>query len=217
MMNMIRRVSLYTLAGMHVMFALSCNLSQPYSPDEPPADQQSAPTDTLSPVLGVPDATLPAATPESSTGAEIELRFTDAETQQECVTVFPVEFTSNGDSQTFSSSQDIDCRFEIQQCSEGVCVTYHSEYLMDATMTGTVLQATSSYPDGALDANLSGTFTMRQYWTDIPPETIMAFTADSPFEVTSSDIIPLFFGLVDGYTVSLGNPDAPWEAVLHRP
>lgn len=212
---------------------LACSPQDPQipTPDTPLIPQLATPTPTpdnpLSPpeVTPTPTATIqiPAAptvqpTTASARQHSLELRFTDPETQQECVTIFPFEVLEDGE-RSISGGGVIDCKFEKQQCGEGVCVTYHSTYAMDAELRGFVRSATDSYPDGMLEAYLSGEFSMTQYWTDIPPETVMAYTEANPFEISSSDIIPLAFQYQDGATTELGGEggaaEYPWVFTLH--
>jgi hypothetical protein len=171
------------------------------------------------PPLQVPDTPTPESTPPVLTKGEIELRFIDPVSQEECIAHFPFDILAEGEPRRISGSGIIDCSFAIQQCGERVCVTYHSEYDYDGDLSGVILDPSPSYPQGALEVGLAGTLTMKQYWTDIPPETVMAFTEDNPFEVSGSDIIPLLFHLVEGATQQVGNssaPDAePWVFTLH--
>lgn len=214
----------------HARFALVCLLvlltclSASCSPNLPAAPTQSdilnspsstpTPTPAVLPGLNTPAPTAPSAAPA---GGEIELHFTDPGTLQECQAHFPFEISGEAGQQQISGSGVIDCQVSIQQCGEGVCVTYNSSYFMDASLSGVVLSATESYPDGGLDAGLAGTFTMKQYWTDIPPETIMAYTEANPFQVESSDIIPLFFHFRDGATCEIAGSSGalPWVFTLH--
>ena len=221
MQNHPQRAIRFNLLILLAALSLSCSLMQPGSPTATlvnPVSPQEA-TATTEPLLQAPQATLEVTTPASPGQQEIELRFTDPGTLKECVTHFPFEILGQGNDRSISGSGVIDCTFEIQQCGEGVCVTYHSTYYMDVDIGGFVRESTPSYPDGALEVNLAGTFTMKQYWTDIPPETVMAYTEANPFEVSNSDIIPLFFQFVDGAIEEVGNtgsPDAfPWVFTLH--
>jgi hypothetical protein len=191
------------------------------TPEELLLPQEAIPSPTPTPeaLPQVPDTPAVEVTPPPPSQGEIELRFVDPASQMECVAHFPFDILEDGEFRKISGSGVLDCAFAVQQCGEGVCVTYHSTYYMEGSLNG-VIQATSpSYPDGALDAGLVGTFTMKQYWTDIPPETVMPFTEDNPFEVTGSDIIPLFFHFIEGATNEVQNsqvPDAlPWVFTLH--
>jgi hypothetical protein len=206
--------------------SLACNLqgtsptsiANPTQVDVKPV-QEATPTPTQDILPQVQDTPMIEITLPPPTLGEIELRFVDPGTLQECIAHFPFDILETGDVRKISGSGILDCAFEIEQCGEGVCVTYHSSYYMEGSLNGVIQTASSSYPDGALDAGLGGTFTMQQYWTDIPPETIMPFTEDNPFEVSGSDIIPLFFHFVEGATNEVKNdqvPDAlPWVFTLH--
>ncbi len=200
---------------------LSCSLLAPATPTATPADVpiQQVATATSTPAVQVPLLPTSGVTPSSPGRQEIELRFIDPGTQQECVAHFPFEIAGEAEQRSISGGGVIDCRFELQQCGDGVCILYHSIYTMDGDLGGFIRESTPSFPDGALEANLAGTFTMKQYWTDIPPETVMAYTEANPFVASSSDIIPLFFQFVDGATQVVGNtgaPDAyPWVFTLH--
>lgn len=150
---------------------------------------------------------------------EIELRFTDPETQEECEAHFP--FTIDwGESRTMiDGSGVIDCAFTTQQCGEGVCVTYHSTYAADAGLSSELLASSAKYPHGFLNVGLAGKFSMKQYWTDIPPGAFMAFTEDKPFIAENSDILTLIFDFVEGATCEVGGDGGgqtfPWKFTLH--
>ena len=212
------RFTLVCLLVFLTCFTASCSPNPPAAPTQ--ADLPNLPSSTPTPTPSVfPGLNTPAPTapPAAPTRGEIELRFTDPGTLQECQAHFPFEISGEAGQQQISGGGVIDCEFSIQQCGDGVCVTYHSEYFMDSSLSGIVLTITESYPDGALDAGLAGTFTMKQYWTDIPPETIMAFTEANPFEVESSDILPLFFHFRDGATCEIAGAEGafPWVFTLH--
>lgn len=222
------------------LISLSCNLS-PASPQTPtlppplPEGGSATPTPTTAPPLApeptstptpVPAAPLPTrATPTAEataappTRGEIEVRFTDPGTQEQGSAHFPFEILQEGEQRRIDGSGVLDCAFSVQQCGDGVCVTYNSSYYWEPKLDGLIYAPTENYPDGSLDANLAGTFTMKQYWTDIPAQTTMPFTAENPFEVSAADVIPLFFHFVEGATVEVGNPSAPdappWVFTLH--
>jgi hypothetical protein len=184
-----------------------------------PQEVTPSPTPTPEVPPQVADTPVVEVTPPLPSQGEIELRFVDPVSQMECVSHYPFDILEDGEFRKISGRGVLDCAFAVQQCGEGVCVTYHSTYYMEGSLNGVIQAASASYPEGALDAGLVGTFTMKQYWTDIPPETVMPFTEDSPFEVTGSDIIPLFFHFVDEATNEIQNsqvPDAlPWVFTLH--
>jgi hypothetical protein len=199
--------------------AVSCDRLDKTPAPESIGGEIATPTPTPGVVPGVPATETAEPTPSMPSGGEVELRFIDPGSQQECVANFPFEIATDLNPPTISGGGRIDCVFAVQQCGEGVCVTYNSSYDYEGVLSGVIQPATESYPEGALDATLAGTLTMKQYWTDIPPETVMLFTEDSPFEVTGSDIIPLFFHFQEGAVVEVGNesvPDAlPWVFTLH--
>ncbi len=157
-------------------------------------------------------------TPALPSQGEIELRFIDPISQEECTAHFPFQIAYDADI-TITGSGIIDCEISVQQCGDGACMTYHSSYDYEGTLTGVVQPSSKSYPEGALDAGLAGTLTMKQYWTDFPPDAIVLFTEDQPFEATATDIIPLFFHFVEGATQEIQNgtvPNAqPWIFTLH--
>jgi hypothetical protein len=70
-----------------------------------------------------------------------------------------------------------------------------------------------------LNAGLAGKFSMKQYWTDIPPDAFMAFTEDNPAVFENSDILPLIFDFVEGATCEIGGGGGaqtfPWKFTLH--
>jgi len=214
-------LSLLVLFG---VISIACNLqTAASSPTSTPAQIESQPLPEATPtptediLPQIPDN--PQDTPAPPSQGEIELRFVDPGTQLECIAHFPFNILDGDNGPIVSGSGVLDCAQEIQQCGEGVCVTYHSTYYMEGSLAGAIREATPSYPNGAVEVGLAGTFTMQQYWTDIPPETIMPFTEDNPFEVSGSDIIPLFFHFVEGATNEVKNdqvPDAlPWVFTLH--
>lgn len=186
------------------------------TPESPPV----LPADTPTPTAAVQIPVKPTLAPTSDTSGpkEIELRFTDPLTQQECVTHFPFEVLEDAD-RSIRGKGVIDCKFEVQQCAQSICITYHSTYAMPADLSGFVRPSTPSFPNGMLEAYLNGTFTMTQYWTDIPPETVMAYTEANPFVASSSDIIPLAFQYQDGATTEIGgeggSAEFPWVFTLH--
>ncbi len=196
----------------------ACNSQAPVSPTPIDALSPGIATPTDTPAALIPEAPTPEPTTAPAWQHSLELRFTDPETQQECVTIFPFEVLEDAE-RSITGGGVIDCKFQTQQCGEGVCITYHSVYAMDADLRGFVRPATASYPDGMLEAYLSGTFSMTQYWTDIPPETVMAYTEDNPFVASSSDIIPLAIQYQDGATTELGGEggaaEYPWVFTLH--
>jgi hypothetical protein len=176
------------------------------------------PTPTPAPLIPAADTPAPTDPPTRPTSGEIELRFTDPETQEECEAHFP--FTINwGESRTLiDGSGVIDCAFSTQQCGEA-CVTYHSAYAADAGLSGELLPSSAKYPHGFLNAGLAGKFSMKQYWTDIPPDAFMAFTEDHPAVFENSDILPLIFDFVEGATCEMGGGAGgqtfPWKFTLH--
>lgn len=188
------------------------------TPTPTPALDLPVPTPTPTAAVQIPVAPTLAPTSATAEPKEIELRFTDPLTQQECVTHFPFEVLNDAE-QRITGQGVIDCKFEVQQCGEGVCITYHSNYAMDADLSGFVRPSTPSFPDGMLEAYLNGTLTMTQYWTDVPPETFVAYTEANPFVASSSDIIPLAFQYQDGATTEIGgeggSAEFPWVFTLH--
>ena len=155
-------------------------------------------------------------TPRPTSG-ELELRFTDPETQEECEAHFPFTINWTEARTTIDGSGVIACAFATQQCGEA-CVTYHSAYDADCDLSGELLVSSADYPHGFLNVGLAGKFSMKQYWTDIPPGAFMAFTADNPAVFENSDILPLVFDFVEGATDEIGGGSAqtfPWKFTLH--
>ena len=101
-----------------------------------PADSTPTPTRVLLP--GVPDEPPVATTPPPPTGGEVELHFTDAMTQKEWTAHFPFDIVEQATLRRLSGSAILDCQCEIEQCGEGVCMMYHSEHYMDASVTGII-------------------------------------------------------------------------------
>ncbi len=211
--------SLIVLAG---GFLLSgCNLQNVASPTpteiEIPALEQATPTPTIAPIRVEPQAPTEEPTLPPPTGGEIELRFTDTLTQKECIAHFPFAIVEEAGQRKIDGSGVLDCQQEIQQCGEGVCITYHSQHTMEAVIRGFIRGATADFPDGFLEANAAGTYTLTQYWSDYPPETVVVFTEDHPSVISGSDIIPLNFNFADGATAEVQTQaDAlPWVFTLH--
>ena len=157
-------------------------------------------------------AILPAApsatpVPEKPTHGGLEVRFTDPETQEECVGRLP--FTMSWEPFNIDGGAAYQCEFEIQQCGDGVCVMYHSAYDMDFTLAGEFFGPNSDHPSGSLHMAPALTSTMKQWWSDIPPETVMAFTEDNPFVIEGSDILTLFFDFWEGARAEIHNPNNP--------
>ena len=210
------------LFGIVALICLACApAAQPATSAPVIVPATSTPTLTPAPIIPAADTPIPTITPTPRpTGGEIELRFTDPETQEECLAHFP--FTINwGESRTLiDGSGVIDCAFATQQCGEGVCVTYHSAYAANTDLSGELLASSAKYPHGFLNAGLAGKFSMTQYWSDIPPGAFMAFTEDNPAVFEGSDILPLIFDFVEGATCEIGGSGAggqtfPWKFTLH--
>jgi len=164
----------------------------------------ATPTPTLVSIPAAPSAT---PVPEKPTRGELEVRFTDPETQGECVGRLP--FTMSWEPFTIDGGGAYQCEFEIQQCGDGVCIMYHSAYDMDFTLAGEFLGSTTDHPSGSLHMAPALTSTMKQWWSDIPPETVMAFTEDNPFVIEGSDILTLFFDFREGARAEIHNPNNP--------
>ena len=207
-------------ATMLAALPLSCALLPHGSLSGTGAAQDARGDFTVTPTepLFSPDTPPEAATPDVPGQDEIELRFFYPLSQQECVAHFPFEEVPGGNPRTIAGKGLLDCHFEVQQCGDGVCVTHHSTFYMDGDLSGVIHASSANYPDGALEAGLAGTFTMNQYWTDIPPGAFMAYTEANPAVFSASDIIPLFFRYEDGASQEVMNttaPDAqPWVFTL---
>lgn len=199
----------------------SCNLERASTPTPPQADfaqpEISTPTPTVVLLPGVPDQPTEEIPPSPPTSGEVELHFTDAMTQKECTAHFPFDIVEEAGQRKLSGSGILDCQCEIEQCGEGVCMMYHSEYYMDAGLSGIIHAGTTDFPDGFLEAGLGGTFSMTQYWTDVPPESFVAFTKEHPSVFSGSDIIPLNFNFAEGATEEVKNSAEalPWIFTLH--
>jgi hypothetical protein len=199
----------------------ACNLERASSPTPTQADLRmpagSTPTPTTVLILGEPDVPPVETTPPPPTRGELELRFTDPGTLKECVAHFPFVIVEENGQRKIDGSGVLDCKLEIEQCGEGVCILYHSTYFMDAVIPGVIHASTSDFPDGFLEVGMGGTFTMKQYWTNVPPESYVAFTEENPFELSTSDIIPLNFNFKEGATEEINNQAGqfPWIFTLH--
>ena len=223
------RLFLVLLLGIIVLTCLACNPAQPSAvsttptPTPTPASPvlpPNTPTPTPAVVFPAADTPTPIASPTvRPASGEIELRFTDPETQEECEAHFPFTLDWAEARTTIEGSGVIDCAFDIQQCGDA-CVTYHSAYAADADLGGELLAGSAKYPHGFLNAGLAGKFSMKQYWTDIPPNAVVAFTEDKPFIAENSDILTLVFDFVEGATCEVGGGRAggqtfPWKFTLH--
>jgi hypothetical protein len=159
--------------------------------------------------------------PPEPTGGELELHFTDPETNGQCSSTFPFTISNTDGHTTIHGSGAVDCENNRQQCGDGVCVTYNSWHYLDATIDGILEPATSDYPKGMLNVSaLAETYIFRQYWTDIPEGAYMPFTADNPADFTASDqLMNLLFNFAEGATDEISNPGAegayPWVFTLH--
>jgi hypothetical protein len=213
------RVGLCVFVG--CILLAGCSLQRAATPTPEQADiaqpEASTPTPTAVLIPGELDEPTEEIPPSPPTAGEIELRFTDPESQKECVATFPFEIVEQPGLRKIEGSGVLNCKFETQQCGEGVCINYHSEYYMDAGLSGVIHPASTDFPDGFLEAGLGGTFTMTQYWTDVPPESFVAFTKEHPSVFSGSDIIPLNFNFAEGATEEAGNPASqfPWVFRLH--
>ena len=208
------------LLGIAVLLCAACVPASPPATSAPiVAPASPTPTPTPAPVIPAADTPTPTITPTPRpTSGELELRFTDPETQEECEAHFPFTINWTEARTTIDGSGVIACAFATQQCGEGVCITYHSAYDADAGLNGELLASSADYPHGFLNVGLAGKFSMKQYWTDIPPETTMPFTEDNPFVAENSDILPLIFDFVEGATDEVGGGGAqtfPWKFTLH--
>ena len=210
-------MSLVLLAG--GLLLASCNLQRESSPTPTRGEllKPSTPTPTTVLLPGVPDEPPVATTPPPPTSGELELHFTDAMTQKECSAHFPFDIVAEGGARILSGSGILDCQSEIEQCGEGVCLLYHSKHYLDASVAGIIHPATTDFPDGFLEANLAGTYTLTQYWTNVPPESFVLYTEDNPSVFTGSDIIQLNFNFAEGATEELNNQAGqfPWVFTLH--
>jgi hypothetical protein len=216
------RFFLGMLATIAILLCAACDPVVPPATSIPAVvPATSTPTLTPAPIVPAADTPVPTITPTPRpTGGEIELRFTDPETQEECEAHFPFTIHWGESRTTIDGSGVIDCAFATQQCGEGACVTYHSAYAADAGLSGELQASSAKYPHGFLNAGLAGKFSMKQYWTDIPPGAFMAFTEDNPAVFEGSDILPLIFDFVEGATCEIGGSGAggqtfPWKFTLH--
>jgi len=195
-----------------------CSLPSSGSPSAGAQLAENPPTPTSTPIPLGADTEESEITPALPTQGDLELHFIDPISQEECSAHFPFEI-SYGEETTIAGSGIIDCKITVQQCGDGACMNYHSSYDYQGTLTGVVQPGSASAPEGSLDAGLTGTLIMKQYWTDFPPDAIVIFTEDQPFEVSATDVIPLFFHFVEGATQEFGNasiPNAqPWIFTLH--
>jgi hypothetical protein len=217
---MMNRLFSATLLGITLLVGAACAPNtQPTTSAPVAAPETPTPTPTPAPLIPAADTPIPTDPPTRPTSGEIELRFTDPETQEECAARFPFTINWAESRTTIDGSGVIDCAFAKQQCGDGVCITYHSAYDADCGLSGELLASSADYPHGFLNVGLAGKFSMKQYWTDIPPETTMPFTEDNPFVAENPDILPLIFDFVEGATCEVGGGTGtqafPWKFTLH--
>ena len=204
-----------------VISLTACNLERVPSPTPTQADVRmpadSTPTPTAVLILVEPPEPTGESTPPPPTSGELELRFTDVMTQKECVAHFPFDIVEGGQMRRISGSGILDCQCEIEQCGDGVCLMYHSKHYMDASVAGVIHGSTTDFPDGFLEASLAGTYTLTQYWTNVPPDSFVLYTEDNPSVFSGSDIIPLNFNFKEGATEEVNTPSGqfPWIFTLH--
>ena len=214
------RASRLIFAIMLAAISLSCALLPRGSLSGTGASQEASGDVTATPAQGFfsPDSLPEAATPDVPGQDEIELRFLYPLSQQECIAHFPFEEVPGGNPRTIAGKGILDCHFEVEQCGDGVCLIHHSIFYMDGDLSGVIHTSSTSYPDGGLEAALAVTFTLTQYWTDIPPGAFVAFTESNPAVFGGTDIIPLFFRYEDGASQEVMNTtvaDAqPWVFTL---
>lgn len=203
-------------------FILSCcNLDRAASPTPTmaglvkPIDSTPSPTTAMIP--GEPDQPPAATTPPPPTSGEIELHFTDAMTQKDCEAHFPFNIITEDGQRKIDGTALLDCQCEIEQCGDGVCLLYHSKHYLDATLVGIIHGPTTDFPAGFLEASVAGTYTLTQYWSNVPPETFVLYTEDNPSVFTGSDIIPINFNFKEGAIEEISTPSGeyPWILTLH--
>ena len=225
-MKLFYRPILMSLSVLVGGFLLACcNLERVSSPTPTqadvlmPADSKAASTPTPTTVLILGESEVPPVetTPPPPTSGELELRFTDGMTQKECTARFPFDIVDAGTMRRISGSGILDCHQTVEQCGDGVCILYHSKHYLDASVVGVIHPATADFPDGFLEANLAGTYSLTQYWSDYPPDSVVVFTEEHPSVFTGSDILPLNFNLAEGATEEAGNESGtfPWVFTLH--
>jgi hypothetical protein len=115
----------------------ACSLLPSGSPNPGNSDGKIAaeptPTPTPEAVFQTEDTPEVKYTPEIPDQGEIELNFIDPLSQEKCTAHFPFKI-SHGEQNLISGSGIIDCAFAVQQCGDGVCVTYHSIYKYDGVL-----------------------------------------------------------------------------------
>jgi hypothetical protein len=217
----LRNISIVLLVLSGGLLSSGCNLERAATPTPTPAGGLSpadnTPTPTTVLIPGVPDEPTAGITPPPPTGGELELRFTDVMTQKECTARFPFDILEGGQMRRISGSGILDCHQTVEQCGEGVCILYHSKHYLDGSVAGVIHPATADFPDGFLEATLAGTYSLTQYWSDYPPDSVVAFTEDHPSVFSGSDIINLNFNFADGATDEIETPSGeyPWVVTLH--
>jgi len=221
MNHKIRYLSIFLIVCAGGFLLSCCSLERAATPTPTqaggfiPADNTPTPTTVLIP--GVPDEPTAGITPPPPTGGELELRFTDVMSQKECTAHFPFDIVEGGQMRRISGSGILDCHQTVEQCGEGVCLLYHSKHYLDASVAGVIHPATTDFPDGFLEATLAGTYSLTQYWSDYPPDAVVAFTEEHPSVFTGSDILPVNFNFAEGATDEIVTPSGeyPWVLTLH--
>lgn len=214
--NEVKRSSLSIWMLASWLILVSCSTIQVATDTpEPAPTPTSTPTPTpLAPGLG-PGGSLP-------TSGEIESRFTFPLTGEECVSHFPFTIKEEQGRLVIEGEGVIDCSSSGELCGD-ICLTHNHIIYADVTLNGEVLMDS---PGGVLHVDLACTITNTQYFTDYPPDALVLFTEETPFQVEGSDTIPLTFAFEDGATTEVevelalateagAEAPPPWTLILH--
>jgi hypothetical protein len=158
------------------------------------------PTPTPAPGGLSPSTLVP--TDWSPRDGEIELHlknFLDPASGEECVSLFPFTVVEGVEPATIEGEGRIDCHFQATYCGEA-CVTMHMIQEYDVTVEGEVVPGAGSGGAASLHVVLTLDGSVKEYFSDYPPEAIMVFTEDHPFVIEGKGPLPLDFDYVDGAT-----------------
>jgi len=212
---------LAVLSGIAVLMCAACiPASSPATTAPIVVPATPTPTPTPTPIILAADTPTPTISPTPRpTRGEIEVRFSDPDTEGECEAHFPFTINWGEARTTIDGGGVLSCAFTAQHCGDGVCMTYHRIHDMDASLAGELLASSARYPHSFLNTTLAGEYSMTQYWTDVPPDAFVPFTEANPAVFKGSDIVHLLFDFVEGATEELergtGGQTFTWKFTLH--
>jgi len=197
------RIKVFSLCIVLAALTVACGSggvirTEPQATETPTPPMIGEPVEVFHPVTGL-----------------ITLEFLDAETQLACTADFPFSLNWKAETAVIAGLGEINCPLTTQQCGEA-CITYHIEYLYEGDLSGNVNLAVDP---GQLQAELILDGSLTQYWTDIPPDSLVAFTEEHPMVLETADILTLVFDFEDGAVFKIENTNVagapPWVFTLH--